>query len=81
MIQRFTEFLEREAGYELLSLLLIIGGMVLVDGPQRALAADRLVTFGLGVMARSMGGRKLKRVARCAIFRAPHPPQSSPTSS
>jgi hypothetical protein len=53
-----AEFLEREAGYELLSLLLIVGGMALVDGTQRAQAADRLITFALGVLARSMGGTK-----------------------
>jgi hypothetical protein len=47
--------LEREAGYELLSLLLIVVGMVLIDGPHRAQMADRLITFALGVMARSMG--------------------------
>lgn len=58
MILRIAEFLEREAGYELLSLALIIGGLALVDGPARAQSADRLITFGLGVMARSMGARK-----------------------
>jgi hypothetical protein len=55
---RIAEFLEREAGYELLSVLLIAAGLVLVDGPQRAQAADRLITFALGIMARSMGGGK-----------------------
>jgi hypothetical protein len=58
MILSIAEFLEREAGYELLSLLLIIGGLALVDGAVRAQSADRLITFGLGVMARSMGARK-----------------------
>lgn len=52
------EFIEREAGYAILCMCLIIGGMAFVDGPQRALAADRLITFALGVMARSMGSRK-----------------------
>jgi hypothetical protein len=60
MILLISEFLEREAGYELLSLLLIAGGLILVDGPQRAQAADRLITFALGIMARSMGGTRRK---------------------
>lgn len=58
MILRVAEFLEREAGYEIVSLVLIVAGMMLLDGPQRAQAADRLITFALGVMARSMGSRK-----------------------
>jgi hypothetical protein len=58
MILRYAEFLEREAGYELLSLLLIIGGMALVDGPHRTQAADHIITFAMGVLARSMGARK-----------------------
>ena len=50
-----AEFVEREAGYVLVGLFLIAVGMALVDGPQRAQAADRLITFALGVMATSMG--------------------------
>jgi hypothetical protein len=55
---RIADFLEREAGYELLSLFLIVGGLCLLDGPARGQAADRMLTFALGVMARSMGVRK-----------------------
>jgi len=59
MILRIAAFLEREAGYELISLLLIIGGLCLLDGPAaRGQAADRILTFTLGVMARSMGAHK-----------------------
>jgi hypothetical protein len=50
--------LEREAGYELLSLALIAVGLALIDAQQRAQCADRLITFALGVMARSMGAKK-----------------------
>jgi hypothetical protein len=60
---RIAEFLEREAGYELLSLVLIVGGLTLIDGTQRAQAADRLITFALGIMARSMGARKITPTA------------------
>jgi hypothetical protein len=58
MILRIAEFLEREAGYEMLSVALIVGGLALVDGAARAQSADRLITFGLGVLARSMGAKK-----------------------
>jgi hypothetical protein len=61
MLLTIAEFVEREAGYALVSLFLILIGLVLLDGPQRAQAADRLITFALGVMARSMGSnRKVK---------------------
>ena len=58
MFARLAGFLEREAGYQLLSLFLIVAGLALIAGPQRAQAADRLITFALGVMARSMGAKK-----------------------
>lgn len=58
MLLTIAEFVEREAGYALVSLLLICIGLVLVDGPQRQQAADRLITFALGVMARSMGSNR-----------------------
>jgi len=50
--------LEREAGYHLVSLVLIAVGVVLVDAAQRGQVAHDLVVFGTGVLARSMGGRK-----------------------
>jgi hypothetical protein len=59
MILKIAEFLEREAGYELTSLLLIAVGLALVDAAQRAQCADRLITFALGVLARSMGSKKV----------------------
>jgi hypothetical protein len=58
MMQTLGGFLEREAGYELLSLILIAGGLALVDRAQRAQAAERLITFALGVLARSMGSER-----------------------
>ena len=50
---------EREAGYHLVSLFLISLGVVLVDSSQRPQIAHDLVIFGTGVLARSMGARKL----------------------
>jgi len=51
----FAGFLEREAGYAVMSMMLIAAGLVLVDPAHRALSADRIITFALGVLARSMG--------------------------
>ncbi len=58
MILRIAELIEREAGYILLSLVVMICGMALLDGPARATAADRLITSALAIMARSMGSKK-----------------------
>lgn len=51
-------FLEREAGYHCVSLLLIAAGVCLVAPEQRPQVAHDLVIFGTGVLARSMGSRK-----------------------
>jgi hypothetical protein len=51
-------FLEREAGYHMVSLMLIATGVILVDNTQRPQIAHDLVIFGTGVLARSMGSRK-----------------------
>lgn len=51
-------FLEREAGYHVVSLALIIAGVALLDPAQRPQVAHDLVVFGTGVLARSMGSRK-----------------------
>jgi hypothetical protein len=55
-------FLEREAGYELLSLVLIAIGMLVLDPPTRAQVARDLVSFALGILARSMGARRTPQV-------------------
>ena len=52
--------LEREAGYHLVSLALILTGVMLVDAAQRGAVAHDLVVFGTGVLARSMGGQENK---------------------
>jgi hypothetical protein len=51
-------FLEREAGYHVVSLALIAAGIILVDPSQRPQIAHDLVIFGTGVLARSMSGKK-----------------------
>ncbi len=58
MLSRIALYLEREAGYHTVSLLLIAAGVVLVDPSQRPQIAHDLVIFGTGVLARSMGARK-----------------------
>lgn len=50
--------LEREAGYHLMSFSLIVLGVLLIEPVKRAEIAHDLITFGLGVMARSMGSKK-----------------------
>jgi hypothetical protein len=57
-IESVALFLEREAGYSLVSLAIIVLGVFLGDATQRAQFARDLVIFGLGVLARSMGARK-----------------------
>lgn len=56
-------FLEREAGYQLISLFLIVFGMILMRGPQQEAAAHDLFVFGLGVLARSMVGELNKQMS------------------
>ncbi len=58
MLARLALFLEREAGYHSVSLLLIATGVWLVDGAMRPQIAHDLVIFGTGVLARSMGARR-----------------------
>ncbi len=58
LILAMAEFLEREAGYCLVSLAVIAGGLVLMDPAQRAQVSHDLVVFGIGVLARSMGSKK-----------------------
>jgi len=54
-----ANLLEREAGYSIISLFLILGGVLLIDGAQaRGQVAHDLVVFGLGVLSRSMGSKK-----------------------
>lgn len=57
-LPNFSLFLEREAGYHCVSLLLIAAGIYLVNPEQRPQIAHDLVIFGTGVLARSMGSRK-----------------------
>jgi hypothetical protein len=59
-MHRFAEFIEREAGYIAISLVLVAVGLMLVGGAQRADAAKQILMFALGVLARSMGGTKPK---------------------
>jgi hypothetical protein len=54
----FASFLEREAGYHMVSLCLIATGVILVDNATRPQVAHDLVIFGTGVLARSMGSKK-----------------------
>jgi hypothetical protein len=54
----FAQFLEREAGYECMSVGLIVVGIVAVDPNSRAQVGRDLISFGLGVLARSMGARR-----------------------
>lgn len=58
MLDRLAIFLEREGGYHLLSLGLILAGAVMIDATARVQVGRDLVVFGLGVLARSMGQRK-----------------------
>jgi hypothetical protein len=51
-------FMEREAGYQAMSLALIVFGVYISDGKARTEIAHDLIVFGLGVMARSMGTKK-----------------------
>ena len=51
-------FLEREAGYHMVSLILIGAGILLIDAATRPSVAHDLVVFGTGVLARSMGSKK-----------------------
>ena len=53
-----VNFLEREAGYHVISLTLILVGVCLVDPQQRPQIAHDLVVFGTGVLARSMAGKQ-----------------------
>lgn len=56
-IESIILLLEREAGYHLISLLVILAGVVIVDAPARAAVGHDLVIFGLGVLSRSMAGK------------------------
>lgn len=58
LILGLAAFLEREAGYHVVSLALILIGVFLIDAAQRAQIARDLVVFGTGVLARSMGSKK-----------------------
>lgn len=58
ILANFALFLEREAGYHVVSLALIAAGVILVDPSQRPQIAHDLVIFGTGVLARSMGSKK-----------------------
>jgi hypothetical protein len=51
-------FFEREAGYNVLSAALVLAGIAMLDPAQRAVSSRDLIVFGLGVLARSMGGGK-----------------------
>jgi len=62
----FASFLEREAGYHVISLGLIVVGVCLVDPQTRPQIAHDLVVFATGVMARSMSGK----------LGAPQPPKA-----
>ena len=57
-IETIALFIEREAGYSVISLAIIALGVGLGDPTQRAQFARDLVIFGLGVLARSMGTKK-----------------------
>lgn len=52
-----ADLLEREAGYHLVSLALILVGVLAIDRAQRAQVGHDLVVFGTGVLARSMSGK------------------------
>jgi hypothetical protein len=58
MLRNLAEFMEREAGYSLVSCIIIALGVSLSDATQRGQFARDLVIFGLGVLARSMGSKK-----------------------
>jgi hypothetical protein len=58
MIFSLAAFIEREAGYSLISLFLIALGVYLLDPNGRVKAAEHLISFSLGVLARSMGSFK-----------------------
>jgi hypothetical protein len=55
LITAVAVFLEREAGHNVLSAVLVLGGILLMDPAQRAQSSRDLIVFGLGVLARSMG--------------------------
>lgn len=52
-------FLEREAGYVVVSFLLIMVGVFISDASKRPEIARDLVMYGLGVMSKSMGVKGL----------------------
>ena len=49
--------LERESGYQLMSLFLVLIGIRILAPAQRPEVAHDLISFGLGVLARSMSGK------------------------
>lgn len=63
MIIKFAAFLEREGGYSVVCLTLIVIGVCLVDHSGRSQVAHDLIVFGTGVLARSMGSKKITNEA------------------
>jgi hypothetical protein len=57
-ITAIAVFFEREAGHNVLSAALVLAGIAMLDPTQRAVSSRDLIVFGLGVLARSMGGAK-----------------------
>ena len=57
-LESVAVFFEREAGYHLVSLAVIVLGVYIADPAARAAFAHDLVIFGLGVLARSMGAKR-----------------------
>ncbi len=57
LLEAMAVFLEREAGYHIVSLAVIAIGISMADPLARAALARDLVIFGLGVLSRSMGGK------------------------
>lgn len=55
-----ADLLEREAGYHLVSLALILIGVTAIDAQQRPQVGHDLIVFGTGVLARSMSGKLAK---------------------
>lgn len=58
MSATIAAFFEREAGYQMMSASLIMFGVWIADTKARVEMSHDLLVFGLGVMARSMGGSK-----------------------
>ena len=54
----FAQFMEREAGHTIISLVLIVFGVDMLSPEARAAVARDIVVFSLGVMSRSMGNKK-----------------------